>query len=91
MFSDVRVSSVEVLRVNLNRLAFPCQYSAMMRRFPRPVPQLSMICKKTTHADLNQQRLTPQNFMSFANLIYHFVYLGTLVVRNFNTPVLIQL
>ena len=49
-------------------------------RFARPLPHLSMICKETIHwlesrwgfilIDLNQQWLTPQNLMSFANSIY---------------------
>ena len=80
MYNDLRVSSVEALCVILKRLAFPCRCSDMMPRFARPVPQLSMICNETIHwldsrwgfklTDLNQQWLTPQNLMSFANSIY---------------------
>ena len=64
---------VEALCVILKRLAFPCQYSDMMLRFARPVPQLTMISNKTIRwldsrwgfklTDLNQQWFTPQNLI----------------------------
>ena len=84
MYNDLRVSLVEALCVILKRLAFPCWYSDMMPRFARPVPQLYMIHIETIHwrdsrwgrwgfklTDLNQQWLTSQNLMSFANSVYH--------------------
>ena len=80
MYNDLRVSSVEALCVVLKRLAFPCRYSDMMPRFARPIPELYMIRNKTIHwrgsrwgfklTDLNQQWLTSQNLMSFANSVY---------------------
>ena len=47
-YNNVPVDGVEALCTFLKRFSYPCRYVDMVPIFPRPIPQLSIICNHVT-------------------------------------------
>ena len=74
------VDGIEALCVLLKRFAYPIRYGDMCPRFPRPVPQFSiittammdMIYRQHSHClrSFHQAWLSPANFQTYADVIH---------------------
>ena len=74
------VPSIEAVCILLKRLAYPCRFGDMIPRFGRPVPTLSIICKRMIDLiykrfnhllkTFDQPLLRKEKLMEYADSIY---------------------
>ena len=72
------MDGVEALCTFLKGFSYPCRYVDMVPIFPRPIPQLSIICNHVTDkvysdrghllSTFNQPLLSPINLELYANV-----------------------